>query len=122
MSCGGWSLLSNAFLCSFEMHASQLQVSKQMERVIEKLTRVRMLSASPISLLLGIPKQPPNIRIRRKGEHVLRLAARILCVILLLSDCSRLIFDVEDYLSVIIEIIKGLWQPQRASCSIESSM
>ena len=92
------------------------------ETVIEKLTRVRMFSASPFSLLLGIAKQPPNIRIRRKGEHVLKLAARILCVILLLSDCSRLILDVEDYLSVIIEIIKGLWQPQRVSCSIESSM
>ena len=81
-----------------------------------------MFSASPFSLLLGIAKQPPNIRIRRKGEHVLKLAARILCVILLLSDCSRLILDVEDYLSVIIEIIKGLWQPQRVSCSIESNM
>ena len=93
-----------------------------MKTVTEKLTRVRMFSASPLSLLLGIAKQLPNIRIRRKGEHVLKLAARILCVISLLSDCSRLILDVEDYLSVIIEIIKGLWQPQRVSCSIESSM
>ena len=89
-----------------------------METVIEKLTRVRMLAASPFSLLLGIAKQPPNIRMRRKGEHVLKLVGHMLSVVLPLSDCSKLILVVEDYLSVIIEIIKGLWQPQRVSFSI----